>query len=211
MKKRKGIKAMAAAAVAGALFAASFSSGQAASFSDVSSQYKDAVTYVTDQNIASGLGDGTFGVTQKIKRVDAAVMLAKALNLDLEAASSSTFKDVPARAQKAVSALAKAGIVSGKSSALFGADQTLTRGEMALILVRAYKLQGTADHQFKDVSSVYDAAVQALTANKVTLGKSPSSFGTTLPITRGEFAVFLYRVDGNEDTVPGDFEVIDIY
>ncbi|OLN24117.1 hypothetical protein BTO30_01505 [Domibacillus antri] len=214
MKKQGKIyKFMAAAVLGSVLFVSSLGQSQAVSFSDVSAQYEEAVQYAVDQNIASGLGNGAFGVGQRIKRVDAAVMLAKALNLDIESAPAVPFEDVPARAQKAVSALAEAGVVSGKSPTLFGSDQTLTRGEMALILVRAYKLQGTADHEFIDVSSNYDAAVQALVANKVTLGKSPALFGTAAPITRGEFAIFLFRVDGSTQEAPvGDgFEVIDIY
>lgn len=212
MKKQgKIFRIMTAAVFSGMLLFSPLGKGQAASFSDLTPQYEEAVNYVVDNNIASGLGNGTFGVGQRIKRVDAAVMLAKALNLNLESAPTSSFKDVPAHAQKAVSALAEAGVVSGKSPTLFGANQTLTRGEMALILVRAYKLQGTAKHEFIDVSSNYDTAVQALLANKVTQGKSPTLFGTIAPLTRGEFAIFLFRVDGGRAPVEDDFEVIDIY
>ncbi|OKL37640.1 S-layer homology domain-containing protein [Domibacillus mangrovi] len=183
---------------------------EAASFSDVSDRYKESVGYMVDHGISAGINANQFGVSLSMKRVDAAVMLAKALELNLEAAPKSSFTDVPARAQKAVSALKAAGIVSGKTATVFGSDQVLTRGEMAIILVRAYKLQGAANHSFSDVSSRYDAAVQALVANKVTSGKSVVSFGTADSIKRGEFALFLYRTDSKEQ-MEGNFEVIDIY
>lgn len=165
-------------------------------FKDVSGKYIDPVNYLVEKQIASGLSDSIFGVNVTIKRVDAAVMIAKALKLNLETNYDAGFKDVPVRAQKAVNALVENGVISGKAKDRFGSNENLTRGEMALILTRAYQLDGDGVNiSFKDVTERYEYAVQALIKNEITQGKTDTLFGTTNPITRGEMAIFLYRVE----------------
>ncbi|MGN7408097.1 S-layer homology domain-containing protein [Sporosarcina sp. SAFN-010] len=164
-------------------------------FTDVSSAYQDAVDYLVNNNIAKGTSRTTFGISDNVKRIDAAVMLAKALGINGSKTSTLLFKDVPSRATGAVKALSEQGIMKGKSATSFGSNDQLTRGEIALILTRAYKLDGKGTStNFTDVSATYKPAVDALVKNKITQGKSPSTFGTTDPITRGEIAIFLYRV-----------------
>ncbi|WP_309089185.1 S-layer homology domain-containing protein [Domibacillus sp.] len=182
---------------------------KAAGFSDVSDRYQEAVQAMVDQGITSGVGGGKFGIDQQIKRVDAAVMLAKALKLETGSAPDAGFKDVPKRAQAAVNALVKAGILSGKTATAFGADQTLTRGELAIILTRALKLSGDSTIlSFKDVPPRYEAAVKAMVANGITNGKTATAFGTTDPVKRGDFAVFFHRA---QQPASQDVEVVDIY
>ena len=181
---------------------------KAAGFSDVSDRYREAVQAMVDQGVTSGVGGGKFGVEQQIKRVDAAVMLAKALKLEVGSAPDAGFKDVPQRAKAAVNALVKAGILSGKTATTFGADQTLTRGELAIILTRALKLSGdTATLTFKDVPARYETAVKAMVANGITNGKTATAFGTADPVKRGDFAVFFHR----SQPANQELEVIDIY
>ncbi len=55
----------------------------ATNFADVASQYKDAVDFVASKGI-QGFNDTTFGTYENIKRVDAAVMVAKVLVLILK-------------------------------------------------------------------------------------------------------------------------------
>lgn len=163
-------------------------------FVDVTPAYKDAVDYLVKNKITQGTSSTTFGVSTKIKRIDAAVMLSKALGIEGTETSSSVYKDVPSRGFGAVNALSKLGIMRGKSDTSFGANSYLTRGEVALILTRAYKLDGTGTiTNFSDVSATYRNAVNALVKNNITQGKSPYLFGTTASITRGEIAIFLYR------------------
>ena len=77
----------------------------------------------------------TFGTYDTIKRVDAAVFVVKALGLNVDSAPASGFTDVPARAEKEVNALKAAGITAGKSTTTFGAQDNITRGELAKWLV----------------------------------------------------------------------------
>ncbi|PAQ12895.1 bifunctional metallophosphatase/5'-nucleotidase [Bacillaceae bacterium SAOS 7] len=184
-----------ATAATATLVATAVTPAFAASFSDVSKDYKEAVDYLVSNKITNGMTDTTFGTAHSIKRVDAAVMLAKALKLDIKNVEDSGFNDVPARATAYVNALKKAGIVGGKTATTFAPDQNITRGEAALMLAKAYELQGDdAKLPFEDVSALYKHAVSALVKNDITSGKTATTFGTSHDITRGEYAIFLYKL-----------------
>ncbi|KIL76506.1 S-layer homology domain-containing protein [Bacillus badius] len=198
----KSYRKFVATAATATLVATAVTPAFAAGFTDVSDRYKEAVDYLVANKITQGVSDTQFGIEQQIKRVDAASMIATALKLDMEKAPDSGFTDVPKRAQGAVNALKAAGIINGKSDTKFGSDDQLTRGEMALILQKAYKLTGSAAHKFTDVAPKYDEAVKALVANGITQGKSDTKFGTADPIKRGEFAIFLYKSEKIKLGVP---------
>ncbi|MCH4826820.1 S-layer homology domain-containing protein [Planococcus halocryophilus] len=166
----------------------------AVDFKDVTSFYKPAVDYLLVNKITNGMSATEFGVGKPIIRADAAVWLAKALKLDTAGAKASGFNDVPSRATASVNALKQAGIINGKTTTKFGSNDYLTRGEIAIILQRGYKLSGNGSSNFTDVSSRYKEAVDALVANKVTNGVSQNSFGTSENVTRGQLAVFMYRL-----------------
>lgn len=164
-------------------------------FTDVSAAYLPSVDYLVKRGLTNGESSTQFGVQNDILRVDAAIWLAKELNLDLSAAPASGFTDVPARAVQSVNALKHAGYISGKTATTFGATQKLTRGEIALILKSGYKLQPTSEKMsFTDVSSRYEEAVNALAANKITNGISATQFGVAKNVKRGELAIFIYRL-----------------
>ncbi|MGG0645303.1 S-layer homology domain-containing protein [Sporosarcina gallistercoris] len=179
-------------------------------FSDVSDRYSEAVNYLVDNNITQGLSATKFGTTSNIKRVDVAVLIAKATLTDdeIKNAPASTFKDVPARATKYVSALKAKGIINGKTATSFGSDLSITRGEAAIMLSKAYEIEGdTANVKFGDVGSRYKEAVAALVDNKITTGKEDGSFGTDLSITRGELAIFLHRLETLDATQAPEYKI----
>ena len=177
----------------------------AASFTDVPERYQDAVDFVVSKGV-QGFSDTQFGTGENIKRVDAAVMVAKVVGLDTESAPAAGFTDVPARAQGAVNALKAAGITSGKSTTSFGAQDLITRGELAIWIDRAFNLEGSADHNFTDVADRYAEAVEALVANEITNGVSATSFGVTQNAKRGDFAIFLHRASN----VDAELEVVEV-
>ncbi|WP_082220413.1 S-layer homology domain-containing protein [Domibacillus robiginosus] len=168
----------------------------APTFTDVPSRYTDAVNYLIRENITIGTTEEKFGTQLPIKRVDAAIMLAKALKLGTNNVPASGFSDVPGRAEPFVAALKEAGIVQGKSNNQFGSQQNITRGEAALMLAQAYRIGSSNQDnvKFTDVPDRYWEAVDALLANGITTGKTATTFGTSDDITRGEFAIFLYRI-----------------
>ncbi|WP_052712163.1 S-layer homology domain-containing protein [Domibacillus indicus] len=184
------------AAAAATLAASYVSPAGATSFTDVGDLYKEAVDYLLDQNLAAGITSTQFGTGQPIKRVDAAVILAKILHLDAAQAADSGFTDVPERAKMYVNALKAAGIINGKSKTIFASDQHITRGEFALIIQKAYNLAESSEKlSFTDVSMPYQKAVAALVGSGITKGKSTAVFGTSDSLTRGEFAIFLYKAE----------------
>ncbi|MFL0364570.1 S-layer homology domain-containing protein [Pseudobacillus sp. 179-B 2D1 NHS] len=211
--KNKVTKTMIAGILAGGVFTASFSNTSAATFTDVSDRYIEAVTYLHNNHIVSGLSETKFGVQEPIKRVDSAIMIAKIRNLIPEqAAKTSKFTDVPTRGIPAVEVLRSLGIINGKTTSLFGANDTLTRGEAALILVNAYDLSPVNESttKFSDVSPRYLSAVNTLVANGISNGKTKTKFGTADQLTRGELAIMLYnleklkREDGGNSNTPDD-------
>ena len=189
---RKFIAGAAAAAVV-APVVAPVASLAAVNFSDVEGQYVAAVEFLASKGI-QGKGDGTFGTHENITRQDAAIFVAKALELDTAKAPAAGFTDVNPRAVGAVNALKAAGITNGKSATTFGGGDLITRGELAKWIAKAFDLKaGTAANPFSDVEGHYVDAVKALVENKVTSGKTATTFGTNENATRGQFALFVYR------------------
>ena len=181
------VAAVVVPAVAPAAFAA-------ANFNDVPAQYKDAVEFLTSKGI-KGTTETTFGTYENIKRVDAAVMVVKALGLDVDKAPASGFTDVPERAVKEVNALKEAGITNGKTTTTFDSQALITRGELAIWIQRAFDLKVGNTPAFNDVPSQYANAVSALVNAKVTNGTTETTFGTYDNAKRGDFAQFLLRAD----------------
>lgn len=173
-------------------------------FKDVSGHYKVPVDYLYSHKIVNGITATEFGTSQAIKRVDVAVMIARAVLTDAEIknAPNAGFKDVPARAVQHINALKQKGYINGKTDTLFESDASITRGEVAMILARTYGLEGNDSNlNFKDVSGHYNKPVSALVANDITKGKTATTFGTTDSITRGELAIFLYKAETLETEV----------
>ncbi|OZI13462.1 hypothetical protein CEW92_01110 [Bacillaceae bacterium SAS-127] len=191
----KSYRKFVATAATATLVATAVTPAFAAGFTDVSDRYKEAVDYLVKNEITQGMTETKFGVQEKIKRVDAAKMIALALKLDTTKAPASGFTDVPKRAEGYVNALKAEGIISGKSDTKFGSEDTLTRGEMAIIIDRAYKLTDKAEVKFTDVSDRYADSVAKLVAAGITQGKTETQFGTGYSITRGEFAIFVFRAE----------------
>ncbi|MGG6440217.1 S-layer homology domain-containing protein [Saccharococcus caldoxylosilyticus] len=173
----------------------------AAGFTDVASQYKDAVDFLVSAGV-KGKSETKFGVYDEITRLDAAVILAKVLKLDVDNAKDAGFTDVPKDRAKYVNALVEAGVLNGKAAGKFGAYDKLTRAEMAKIIANAYKLKGDdVTLPFTDVNDTWAPYVKALYKNGITKGKSETKFGANDNITRGDFAVFVYRA-ANVDVAP---------
>ncbi|SFA52589.1 S-layer homology domain-containing protein [Parageobacillus thermantarcticus] len=166
----------------------------AAGFTDVAPQYKDAIDFLVSTGATNGKTETQFGVYDEITRLDAAVILAKVLKLDVDNAKDAGFTDVPKDRAKYVNALVDAGILNGKSETRFGAYDKLTRVEMAKIIANAYNLKGDdVTLPFTDVNDTWAPYVKALYKNGVAKGKTETKFGAYENITRGDFARFVYN------------------
>lgn len=188
--------AVTAAAVATALAVPS-ASADSSKFTDVSDRYEDAVNFLWANNITQGVSETKFDTTASVKRADAAIFIAKLMGLEPGGVyADSGFTDVPKSAKWAVDALKEHGIVNGKSETKFGAKEHLTRGEAAAMIVRAAEIEADntiTETKFSDVNQRFAPFVQALVDEKIASGKDDKTFGTTMPVTRGELALFLNR------------------
>ncbi|WP_342542039.1 S-layer homology domain-containing protein [Paenisporosarcina sp. FSL H8-0542] len=194
----KSYKKFVATAATATLVASAIAPVASAAFSDVAEQYKTAVDYLSTKGISQGYPNGKFGTDDKIKRQDAAVMIAKALGASPTGTyANAGFTDVPKDRQWAVNFLVEKKIVSGKTAEKFGANDFTTRGEMSKIIANAYKFVGDATNTFPftDVSDTFKQYVDALNEAGVAKGLTATKFGTGENVTRGQFALFVYRAE----------------
>lgn len=156
----------------------------------------EEINFLSNQEIIKGFEDNTFRPNQTVTRADAAIMIARALELDPTKATTATFQDVSEDfyAYGAINAVAAQGIIEG-----FGGNYSprspLTRGQMAAILERAFDFSGTSDLEFRDIqpNHLFYADIQALVANKITVGYPDGTFKAGNAMKRAEFSAFLAR------------------
>ncbi|WP_170844222.1 S-layer homology domain-containing protein, partial [Lysinibacillus fusiformis] len=110
-------------------------------FSDIERSYaRDAIEELAEKGIITGYPDGEFKPAANISRQDFAIIMAKALRLDItNSPSAPTFTDVPSShySYSAIEAAAKAGLINGVGGGKFGIGSSLTREEMATLFARA--------------------------------------------------------------------------
>jgi len=102
----------------------------------------------------------------------------------------------------------------------FCPDRSLSRGEMAVFLAKAFDLPGaTSDHFSDDDSSQFESVINAVADARITLGCNPPANDRFCPdqtVTRGQMAAFLARAltlgPGNDkfDDVDGSVFEADI-
>ena len=117
----------------------------AESFSDINdSAHQEAILNLTAQGIIIGYPDGTFKPYQPITRGDAAVMIARVHGLlNGRNIPSTTFKDlqtVNPTTREAIAKLSALGVISGYSDESYKPLETVTRGQMAKMIVKAFNL-----------------------------------------------------------------------
>jgi uncharacterized protein with GYD domain len=212
MKKIQRV--LASAVVAGSVFASTIPTTEAADFmpiyvkptsefpfTDVPLDYKDVVSKMYTYKFMQGISKDKFGWNMAIKRVDAALIVAHGMGFrktNSTREGTLAFKDVPDRAYEAISDLQNAGVVHGKTETFFGSNDVITRGEAAIIFSRAYDSvllsPDESTHEFTDATGRYANAINRLAATGITAGKTATQFGTNDFVTRGEFALMMYRL-----------------
>lgn len=117
------------------------------SFTDAASIPQWAQAYVksaVQAGIITGYQDGSFRADGEITRAEMAVMIVKALGLELEAADTLSFTDadsIPGYAKDRVATAVKHGLVQGLGNNKFGADQQASRAQAVTIILRALDQQ----------------------------------------------------------------------
>lgn len=113
--------------------------------SDIGNSYaRTEIEALWQKGYVTGYQDGTFRPGSNMTRAEFAAILARAMELPPDEASSSLFTDVPPWARPYVGALVAEKITNGISPHLFGSDSPLTREEMAVFFARAIGLDALA-------------------------------------------------------------------
>lgn len=171
------------------------------SYSDVQGTqwFSEHIGYLANKEQINGYNDGTFKPYQEITRAEAAVLIGRAKSLD-GALRKTTFSDVSEKSFAAgyIQSAVDAGIISGYKDGTFKPDDKVTRGEMAILLAKAFKLSPTTSYTsiFTDLSpsmAAYPYILPIIDA-KVTVGYGDNTFKPYNKITRSEFAAFLARI-----------------
>ena len=168
-------------------------------FKDVplSYAYATEIYFLRDRGIINGDTDGTFNPGNTLSREHAALILSRAFNLPPAEEARREFSDVPKthRYYNEISAIANANIVGGHSDGTFNPTGQLTRSQMAMILVKAYSLEGESTKKFIDVSPQHGAykQIHILANHGITTGNEKGEFMPGKPVNRAQFSAFLYR------------------
>ncbi|GGH18500.1 carbohydrate-binding domain-containing protein [Paenibacillus segetis] len=111
------------------------------SFIDVNEKHwaVQIIKQLAAKHIIEGVSDTKFAPDRFITRAEFAALIVRAL--DIEAKGKAQFSDVGASDwySSAIAAVSEVGIVNGRSTSKFDPNATITREEMAVILVRAYE------------------------------------------------------------------------
>ncbi|MEK4230175.1 S-layer homology domain-containing protein [Solibacillus sp. FSL H8-0538] len=164
-------------------------------FNDVSkkhSYYKE-IMYLYEKGVIEAATN--FGVKEVVTREEAAVWIAKAAGLN-GTQRSTKFSDVHTGHKNSgyIQSAAEAGIIHGYNDGTYQLNANVTRGHMAALIARAFKLPvGTTT--FSDVRKGHTAykAVSQLAATNITTGYTDGTFKPNAYLTRAHFATFLAR------------------
>ncbi|MBL0389318.1 S-layer homology domain-containing protein [Tumebacillus sp. ITR2] len=116
----------------------SSANAQTPALNDLGSSYAQTeIRALIDAGIIAGYEDNTFRPAATMTRQEFATLLSKALNLTPNPTASAKFTDVESWAQPFVGALVTAGLTSGTSATTFGANDPITREQLAAFFVRA--------------------------------------------------------------------------
>lgn len=176
---------------------------QPSGFVDVGADHVFAadIAWLADQGITRGCNppaNDRFCPDEPVSRGQMAAFLGRALSLP-PSADNAFADDEGSVFESDIDALAAAGITSGCTADAFCPDDPVTRGQMATFLVNAFDLAGGGgDDLFTDDAGVHEFDIDILGTAGVTQGCNPPDndrYCPDEPVTRGQMAAFLHRVE----------------
>lgn len=201
------------------LIAAPASAQAGPSFVDTTgTSHEVAVDRLVAAGLIQGCSEDRFCSTAELTRGQMASILSRALGLgdavadggddvalaeaDVETAAS--FVDTEASVHgEAIQQLAAAGLVGGCEEGRFCPDDSLTRGQLATLLVAAFDLEPAsgAETYFIDGGETHAASIETLGANGISTGCGPVTFCIHDTVQRSHAAMFLSRTLGLTERV----------
>lgn len=175
-------------------------------FSDVkrdNTHFNGIYTLEKEGTITGYTDEGKFKPGKAITRSQTAALFTRSMNLDTPENKNSilnNYRDIKPTHDYAdeIAATYENGIITG-SNGKFN-DGSLTREQMATVLVRAYDLKDTGkkvDAKLSNVGSSHRDNVKILFQHEIT--NQAGDFRPYESVTRGQFATFLYRTAQNID------------
>jgi uncharacterized protein YcfL len=154
-----------------------------------------------EEGIIQGYPDQTFRPNNPISRAEFITMLVRALDLPGET-DALTFTDeqkIGAWARTAVTAAVKAGIINGYQDGSFRPTSSITRSELAIILIRAQNLPvgesiATQFVDDKDIPNWARSYINAAVEQGLMVGSNGNRFLPNSTATRAEEVVTLLRI-----------------
>lgn len=167
-------------------------------FKDVSSSDVE-IDYLYNKGLIKGITTTQFGPDYSVTREQAATLIGRALGLN-GTERKTKFSDVSSTSYSSgyIQSAVDKGIITGYPDGSFKPKQTMTRGEMAFLLSRAFNLTKTSTVFFSDIKldnhedSLYTAANKVATAG-ISNGTGGGSYSPNKNLIREEFAIFLAR------------------
>ncbi|MBE7044798.1 MAG: hypothetical protein E7397_04660 [Ruminococcaceae bacterium] len=164
----------------------------------------EAVSYLVEQEIISGMGDGTFAPDKGLTREEISTILVRTRKIATEG-KASAFIDVPQDkwSYPYVSAVFAEGLMVGVSEDMFNATTQINRFEYAAIMKRLVDLYGVTlvennnPGEYQDAEEIPEWAyesVRYLKATGLMLGNTADTFDGDLIVTRAYACDILYRV-----------------
>jgi hypothetical protein len=157
------------------------------------SSFESAIRWIYESGIASGCSLERYCPENKVTRGQMAVFLDRAL--DLPPATDDYFTDDAGRTfEGAINRVREAGIAFGCAVSAYCPDASVTRGQMASFLDRAFDLDATGQDYFTDDEGrSFESAVNRLRAAGIAFGCTATTYCPDLAVRRGQMAAFLHR------------------
>lgn len=177
------------------------------SFSDVPDTHwaSEAIKSLAAKQIVTGASASEYRPNTNVSRAEFTALLIRALGVQTEG-QTTTFADVKADSwySSYVAAAVKLGIVTGRSQNTFAPQATISREEMAVMVIRALEVkQGkkleptTSDLIFADASNISGWAVSYVNAaaeSGLVQGRANNRFAPEGLMTRAESAQVIYKL-----------------
>jgi len=170
------------------------------SFKDIESHWaKQYILALVQKEAIKGYPDGTFAPDNSITRAEFATVLVKAKGMDIKAGK--VFSDTAGHwAKDYIATAADAGIIKGYDENTFGADDLITREQMAVMISRAFSLNPSAEElSFSDKGSISSWAVEAVKASVqagIINGYPEGTFKPSGNATRAEAVTVIMKAIG---------------
>jgi len=175
-------------------------------FTDVKANHwaNAAIKSLAARRIVSGINEKQFAPQANVTRAEFAAMLVRALGVKAEGAAS--YSDVEAGKWYSayVATASKLGIIKGRSKSAFAPNETISREEMAVMIMRAYEVRkGATDASaaeeaaFTDRSQISkwaETSVAAAAKLGLVQGRANDTFVPKGKMTRAESAQVIYKL-----------------